>query len=603
MAGAADAGPSIRFLATAELSSAASTAPPRDATDWRPVRLPTAVVSAAAPNSHVWYRLAFDLPDAPRGTWAICVRRAEERVAFFLDGDTRAISEHAAGPEDTGWNFPYYVEVPGERLHAGQNVIYARLDASSVGEHQLAPVMVGPASELLGRFRRQLVLQVIGPAATAAVTAVVGLFMTVLWLQRRADTALGWLGFACLCMILHFARFFLPGLNGPAATLLRAVGDASFGWIVLTLILFVFRMAGRRHRYIEAFVAAYALAGTAFLFATMRDPSFVLVRDLYTLGLFPVELAVVAYQCLIAWRTRTPMMIALALAATVTVGLGLHDLYLRNIATLTDAAVYLMPYSPLLLTLAAGGAVIERMVRSHRTVDALNLELEGRIAAREAELARSYARTGELERHAAVAQERRRIMRDMHDGLGSALISSISLAERGALPPREMADILRRCVDELRLAIDSLKPLGADLNAVLANFRHRFTNRLATVDLHVEWLVEDLPHHPGLTPDAILQVMRIVQEALTNVIKHAQATRACVAARHDASAGAIRLAIADDGRGFDRTAPSGEGLASMRARAARLGAQLEIISSPGAGTEIRLFLPLSQQAPQHPQAG
>src|SRR5258708_29803752 len=104
--------------------------------------------------------------------------------------------------------------------------------------------MLGPASELIDLFRDQLVLQVIGPSIASAVAAVVGLFMLALWLQRRTDTAFGWLGLACAFMILHFARFFLPEPSAP--TSLRAIGDGSFGWMVLALMLFVFRLGDTR---------------------------------------------------------------------------------------------------------------------------------------------------------------------------------------------------------------------------------------------------------------------------------------------------------------------------------------------------------------------
>jgi signal transduction histidine kinase len=583
IANLAVAAPSTQSTARAELSHGLSETPPIHATDWTPVRLPTPVSEGADPSASIWYRLTFDLPSAPTGAWAVFVRRAEEHIAFFNESEPIPVAGHTTA--SPGWNYPRYFEMASEWLHAGRNVLYARVHPSSVGEHQLSVVMLGPAPELISLFRDQLVLQVIGPAMASAVAAVVGLFMLALWLQRRTDTAFGWLGLACAFMIAHFARFFLP--EPPAATYLRVIGDGSFGWMVLALMLFVFRMAEQRLQRVEALVALYALAGTILLFVTVDRSAYVSIRDGYTLGLFPVEAGVLAYQGAIAWRTRAPMMIVLGLAAIATVALGIHDLYVRNLASLPDTAVYLMPYCPLLLSLA-----------SHHALDRLNVELEARVAAREAELARTYARTAELEKLAAVAGERRRIMRDMHDGLGSQLISSISLAECGALPAHAFAELLRRCVDELRLVIDSLKPLADDLNVVLANFRYHFETRLAAAGLSLEWAVGDLPRHPGLTPDTILQVMRIVQEAFANIIKHAQAQRVSVTAHYDNAAEVIRLHIADDGRGFDdRSRRFGEGFANMRARAARLRAQLDVVSGPGKGTEIRLALPLHRDPP------
>src|SRR5262249_37707288 len=144
-----------------------------------------------------------------------------------------------------------------------------------------------------------------------------------------------------------------------------------------------------------------------------------------------------------------------------------------------------------------------------------------------------------------------------------------------------------------RLAIDSLKPLGDDLNALLANFRYRFENRLAAAGLRLRWSIDQLPRDPKLTPETILQIMRILQEAISNVLKHAHAHRPCVVARYDTVSHEIRLQISDDGRGFDRKSSiAGEGLSSMTARADRLGARLDIVSDQRVGTHVLLILPL-----------
>lgn len=207
-----------------------------------------------------------------------------------------------------------------------------------------------------------------------------------------------------------------------------------------------------------------------------------------------------------------------------------------------------------------------------------------------------------LETERAVQQEREQLMRSMHDGLGSTLVSALSLAEHARLEPGEMVDVLRECVDDVRLVVDSLECAEHDLTTLLASLRHRWVRRLEASGLALEWEVDDLPPLHWLTPAAALQVLRIVQEALANVIKHARARRLSMAVRAETSG--VRVLIEDDGVGFDATAsaPHGRGLRHMPERAAQLGAVLTVDSRPGRGTRVCLDLPLRAPNPAAPCA-
>jgi two-component system sensor histidine kinase UhpB len=95
----------------------------------------------------------------------------------------------------------------------------------------------------------------------------------------------------------------------------------------------------------------------------------------------------------------------------------------------------------------------------------------------------------------------------------------------------------------------------------------------------------------ALSPEAELVVYRVVQEALTNAVRHGGARRAWVALRADGAV--VELEVRDDGSGFDVAAvPEGAGLRGMRERAVLVGARLELESSPGSGTTVRLRFPV-----------
>ncbi len=218
----------------------------------------------------------------------------------------------------------------------------------------------------------------------------------------------------------------------------------------------------------------------------------------------------------------------------------------------------------------------------------------------------------ELER--AIADERARIARDIHDGLAQTLafqrmridlwqewIDSDPARLRDEL--RDLKRSLREQIQELRRAIFALRPMEFDELGFLGGL-HRYILEFAGQH---DWQAEvDLSRAPAtLTSELEATAFRIVQEALTNAAKHANATKIDVTLSE--TDGGLRVLVRDDGRGFDPREPlngpnngaaegTGNyqhvGLRQMRERLAALRGQLTVLSRPGAGTEVRAWLPL-----------
>jgi signal transduction histidine kinase len=236
---------------------------------------------------------------------------------------------------------------------------------------------------------------------------------------------------------------------------------------------------------------------------------------------------------------------------------------------------------------------VRRFIVALDTSEALSAELERRVAEKHAELERNYERLNRLERERAVAHERERMMADLHDGLGGQLVSTLAVLRSGEAEPRELEEALQGALDDMRLLIHSIQGDESDLVGALAMLRSRLAPRLQHAGLVVDWPVQDVPTPAGFGPEKALQVMRIVQEAIANVLKHAGATRLRV---HTGVIGGadrrhVCVGVDDDGHGLPETRSPGRGIANMRRRAAALGGRLELDSGP-AGTSLRLLLPL-----------
>ncbi len=146
------------------------------------------------------------------------------------------------------------------------------------------------------------------------------------------------------------------------------------------------------------------------------------------------------------------------------------------------------------------------------------------------------------------------------------------------------------------MVIDSLDPSEDDLLSVLGSVRSRLEPRLSRHGLRFAWQVTDLPAVEGFGPDMALQAMRIVQEAVTNVVKHAHARTVTVRTGTTDGAGpGVFIEVRDDGRGIAADAPRGRGLANMSRRATRLGGTIDV-RSDDSGTTVRLWLPCEKPA-------
>ena len=152
----------------------------------------------------------------------------------------------------------------------------------------------------------------------------------------------------------------------------------------------------------------------------------------------------------------------------------------------------------------------------------------------------------------------------------------------------------------MRLALDTLASRDNDIGAALGDFMFRWHTQLQAAGVESTWAVELPNHATALPPHAALQLLRIAQEALTNVLKHAQATRVQVQlAETDAG---LELRVKDDGSGLPApgVGHEGHGIGNMRARAERLGGTIDLysatIATAGGGTCIVLRLPLRQAA-------
>jgi len=206
----------------------------------------------------------------------------------------------------------------------------------------------------------------------------------------------------------------------------------------------------------------------------------------------------------------------------------------------------------------------------------------------------------------AIIEERRRIAREIHDGVAQSLsylnlktklVSDSVAAQNTVQALTELGDIRKVVQDTYEDIRESIDQLGTEIRNLpiipaLTNYTKEFGHNNG---IRVQF---DAPKgFPQLSPVAELQLLRIIQEALTNVRRHALATE--VGVKLEKNPQAVELIIKDNGQGFvlsdlEKSPPGYHGLNIIKERAEGLGGSLNISTAPGEGTEVRVSLPIEK---------
>lgn len=224
------------------------------------------------------------------------------------------------------------------------------------------------------------------------------------------------------------------------------------------------------------------------------------------------------------------------------------------------------------------------------------------LLASHAAIAITNARLYERSRELTVVEERNRLARELHDAVMQRLFS-LRLSARAArkLAPTDPEAAARRlgevetlaaeAIAELRAVIVELRPADLDAHGLVETLRRHVT----LLDrLHDTEVTFEIRSPVDLSRDGEVEVLRLVQEALSNAFRHARARHVAVTVETE------RITIADDGDGFDaaEAATRGLGLLSLRERAKALGGELVLKTAPGEGTVVTLELDSSATDPE-----
>ena len=582
-------------------------------TPWATVALPHARARQAAtdprgatpPPEVVWYRVqlpAAALTPTPQGPRLYIPRwQTVGTVAVYVDDDL--VWQTHGSRVWNSFNHPVWIDLGGLLPPPGQPLsVHVRMASLPGVGGALSTLWAGPAEALQPGWRARTVLQTTLVGFMRGSYLILGVFALGLWAARRrhGESIYAWFFLMAVFQMLNT----LPYLVDEQGMI--ELPDPWFAWLThvvgtlgsaLASFYFLRTINALRWRRLEQALVLYVALVAALTFPPL-GLHLDRVLPLLRLALVPTALAVAAAALWGAWLRRTPASLLLAAWIVLSFPLGFHDLALQSYR-IDIEHIYFTPYIYVGLFTMFLVIAHARYLRALGVAERANDTLAERLAAQQQALDETHARLRAAERAQTLLHERQRLMREMHDGVGSSLMSALRWVEHGGPGAVDVAQVLRESIDDLKISIDSLEPVDADLLALLASLRYRLGPRLEGAGLALHWQVQDLPPLPWLDAQNALHVLRIVQEVLTNIVKHSGARtitlRTAPAARGGVAG--VQVQVQDDGRPFTPPAPEArqpgrKGLGNVQARAQALGAHVDWAPQAGGGTVFTLWLPL-----------
>jgi signal transduction histidine kinase len=347
------------------------------------------------------------------------------------------------------------------------------------------------------------------------------------------------------------------------------------GWVPLFILMYCHRYLQIKRPKLERFMVGYTVLCTLLIGVYLTGG---ISKDMMAAVWLPFNLATDAYLLYILWQllrgaTRAaPVVLATALAFFVV-----SDVHDRLIVTAVFGnligfdSTYWRALSAVLLSFSFALLVADQLI------SAIDDAKQSRVA-----------------REQAQATERARITREIHDGIGAQLMTALRGVERGALSQDQITESLQDGLDELRLLMDSAD-IGSDLHGALFAWRNRWEPRLNAINLSLHWDISEAISSISLSQQVILQLIRILQESVANIVKHANASQIDVEIRLTAQT--LFLTVSDDGIGIADGAftASHRGLKHIEQRATLIGANFSIqkLEAPAHGTRVLIQLALA----------
>ena len=574
------------MLVDAEVVEGAWSSPPQDAA-WRAIALPDIWRHSdrSFKPDNAWYRFRVSRPaQAGDPYWGLYLLRHNLNAGIWFNGQFLGDGGRFAEPVARNWNRPMLWRIPAALWREGENELLIRLRADR-NRGVLAPPLLAPYVELQPLYEARLFRQITLSQAGFIITLAIAVLMFSLWLRRRRDRAYLWFALSNAAWALLCLHLFVRDIPVNAELWWKSAHVAIDAWAA-SLLLFSHRLAGVRRRWLDRLAIASVLLG-ALIYSFSSLDQFIHQANRWHLIGIGFTAYLVLFNLYQGVRQKRNDLLLVGIGMATLFGLAVHDWLLNTSLQPADwlHGYHLLPQGAPLIFAVMTWHLTGRFIQALNQAEELNASLEQRVASARRELAQSYEQRRELEREQAATEERQRIYSDLHDDLGAKLLSLVYRADR-----ESTADLARSALQDLRDVVSRTDETRFSLGALLSDWRSEAQQRLDLAGVQLQWRQpDDALLEQSSSSELAFHLGRVLREAVSNILKHAQASEADISVEIDAAL--LRITIRDNGRGC-LGAQAGRGISNMHKRIADLHGDLRGPESQPQGCRIIIELPL-----------
>lgn len=566
---------------------------------WQVTVLPDDWAQKNAQLDRGWYRTTVVIEEdlQPESIWAIYLPMVFHNAAVYVNGLWVGQGGSFDEPISRHHNQPLLINYSSSLLRKGKNLIHIRIQTTVAKQGLLDRFYMGPVKTLQPAYDWRHLIRFDFIQWITAAMYFMSMIVLAFWLARPGDIVYALFSLELFLWATHNQNLFIT--NVPISTRLwEAIIMVSFVWTIVTMIFFNHNYVGYANKKIEKLTLYFAAVSSGLLlFPDVSSIHFmgyhILNSGICLLGMYAILHLLYVYYCERKNNKISQDAFLMLLVGMPIMVSGLHDyLLLNNLITRVDGLI--VQYSVIPSIVLFSWFMIQRFVSSINKAEEMTAVLEQRVLEKQTALEQQFQELRILEQERLLSEERERIMRDMHDGIGGQLVSIVAqLQDKSGEFLESIRDKVQHSLTDLRLVIDSLDPELCDLPTLLGMMRMRYEDQLSSANMQLEWAVTDLPECKAIGPGECLHIMRILQEAINNSAKYSGSNKLTLATGVLANEHAqVYIDIIDYGSGIKNnidTDKAGRGIKNMNYRAKQLGANLEINSSP-TGTQVRLVL-------------
>lgn len=537
-------------------------------------------------DEHVgWYTSLIALSTEPETPQAIYFPDVSVDSTIYLNDQILGsvlLPDQARGKQGRR---PLFLRVPVGLWLKGDNELNIRVNAQTNTMEWMREFYVGAETDLRDVYARHVFHSLTLVKLIAGLLGFTAVSMGTIWVYRPKDKVYGWFAIVCTAWctvtIAEISDAVLFDVALPAWA-----GSILFLLLSISIMKFVDEsrvdpaLRGTMNRVVTGVLGGLFVV----LLVWENEPAaHLLVKGVGVTILMlscvlsiNVNLQTRQYEKIFLWLSV--FMLTLLSMNSWLISLKVPGLALTGFSTAIAAPVFIF---------LVGYQLVRDFVTSRNELEQLAESLEMRVVERTMELREKHLQVIEFERNSILATERDRIMLEMHDGMGAHLVSILSMTDQDHVDLQEVQRTVKEALQDLRMMIDSLDPVENDLGLVLGMYRHRMGKILKESSISLNWRVGNLPQIDELTPHRVLQILRILQEAVTNAIKYSKSNVITVST--GLSNNSPFIEVDDNGVGFCmESQPKGRGLMNMQKRARHIGARVDIVAQANDGVKVRL---------------